>query len=349
MGAITENEIKDQIKTGKFSNLYLIYGNEAYLKQFYCGKIMEKSVRPDFAVFNLHIFDAQDTDFRDVMECCEGLPMMDERKCVVVKDIDLSKQDGAKSEILYTMISDVPESTVLIFWMQNVEVDIKKNPKWKKIFEKFSKYGDILELDKKSLSQLRQIIIKGAKKRGKIISSSLADYFISTVGDELSVLLNELEKLCFYCKSDTVEKQDIDQIVTKNVESSVYDLAKQIISGRRDDAFKNLSYLISRKTDPISISSALIGAYVDMYRAKVFVTSGFPANECAKYYNYKNRAFRLNYAVRDASKLDLTALRRSLDILSQTDINLKSTSYDKRILLEETIVKLMLVSGGEKV
>lgn len=349
MGIITESDIKNQIKSGEFSNLYLIYGNEAYLKHHYCAKIMEKSIKPDFAVFNLHIFDKQDTDLNDVLECCEGLPMMDDRKCIVVRDLDLSKLDSTRNEILFKIISDVPESTVLIFSMQNVEVDIKKNLKWKKIYDNFLKFGDVLALDKKSISQLRQIIIKGAKNREKTMSPRLAEYFISVVGDEMSVLLNELEKLCFYCENETVEKQDIDQIVTKNVESSVYDLAKQIITGNRDAAFKNLSYLISRKTDPISISSALIGAYVDMYRAKVFVTSGFLASECAKYYNYKNRAFRLNYAAKDASKLDLTALRKSLDILSQTDINLKSTSYDKRILLEETIVKLMLVSGGEKV
>ena len=86
-----------------------------------------------------------------------------------------------------------------------------------------------------------------------------------------------------------------------------------------------------------------------MYRAKVYVTSGYSAEEAAKYYNYRNKEFRLRSGGKDASKMNLEQLRKCLDILSETDILLKSTSVDKLILLEQTMVKLMLNANGEKV
>lgn len=349
MAAINETEFKNQIKTGEFANVYLIYGDEPYLKSFYVSQLMEKAVKPDFAAFNLHIFDSSDIDLKQAADCAETLPMMDERVCVVIKDLNLSGLNAGQNEILEQMITDVAESTVLLFWLQNVEVDLKRNDKWKKVIQLFEKNGTVVVLNRRTNAQIVKMLVTGAKKRNKVLSEQLAGYLISLVGDDLNALLNEMEKLCFYCKTETVAKEDIDSIVTKSVEASVFDLAGYIVNSNADMALKTLSALFANKTDPVNISAALISAYVDMYRAKVFVTSGFQAAQAAKYYNYRNREFRLKYALRDASKIDLRQLRVCLDVLSDTDIKLKSTSADKKILLEETIVKLMLVSNGQKI
>lgn len=349
MAKINESEFKNSLKNGEFSNLYLVYGNEPYLKSFYTSKLIEKSVKPDFAAFNYHVFDSSDVDLKEVSECAEALPMMDERVCVVVKDLNLSNLNKQQSEMLEQIVSDVPETTLILFWMQNVEVDAKRNDKWKKVIELFEKYGSVLALDKRTVSQIVKILTSGAKKRGKILSDKLAEYLVGQVGDDLNLLLNEMEKLCFFCEGDSITREDIDSIVTKSVEASVFDLARFIVNSNSEMAFRTLSALIASKTDPVNINAALISAYVDMYRAKVFVTSGFQATEAAKYYNYKNKEFRLRNALRDASKTDLRQLRVCLDVLSDTDIKLKSTAADKRILLEETVVKLMLISNGQKV
>ncbi|MBQ7580295.1 MAG: DNA polymerase III subunit delta [Clostridia bacterium] len=346
MAVLTEAEFKNCLKAGSFSKVYFVYGNEPYLKSFYISKLMEKAVKPDFSTFNLHIFDSSDVDLKEVSQCVEALPMMDERVCVVVKDLNLSNLNKQQSDMLEQIVTDVPDTSMILFWMQNVEVETKRNEKWKKVLQLFEKNADVLELNKRTSSQLVKILVSGAKKRGKNLSDRLAGYLITLVGDDLNVLLNETEKLCFFCKEETVTKEDIDAIVTKSVEASVFDLARHIVSSDSDRAFRTLSALIASKTDPININAALISAYVDMYRAKVFVTSGFQATEAAKYYNYRNKEFRLRNALRDASKVDLRHLRACLDVLADTDIKLKSTSADKRILLEETVVKLMLESNN---
>lgn len=349
MSIITEVELKKQISEGRFNNLYLIYGNEPYLKQFYTSKIISKAVDPQFSAFNLHIFDSPDTSLSEISDCAEAFPMMDDKTCVVVKDMNLSSLNQSQLETLEKIISDIPQSTVLIFQLQNVQVDIKKNDKWKKIISLFDKNGCAVPLDKKTVGEIKKLLISGAGRRGHTLSPNVAEYMINTVGDDLNQLLNELEKLCYYCKDESIEKKDVDEIVTKSTEASVFELAGEIVAGNRDMSFKKLSYLFFQKTEPVNINAALISAYVDMYRAKVYVTSGGNARDAAKYYNYRNKEFRLTSGLRDASRMNLEQLRKCLDILGETDLMLKSTNIDKKLLLEQTIVKLMLVSNGENV
>ena len=61
MAEITEKELKKQIANGMFSPVYLLYGEEAFLKQYYAGLIAEKSVAKGFETFNLHKLEGKET------------------------------------------------------------------------------------------------------------------------------------------------------------------------------------------------------------------------------------------------------------------------------------------------
>ncbi|MBE6782745.1 MAG: DNA polymerase III subunit delta [Ruminococcaceae bacterium] len=349
MPEIFENDIKLHIKSCNFSNVYFIYGNEPYLKEFYAGKIIEKSVNKDFAMFNLHIFNGDDVSLNDVAACCESLPMMDEHCCVVVKDYKFDKATEDERKQIEEIISDVPDTTILVFWMQNVEVDAKKNDKWKKILTLMNKYASTVSLDKKTRSALVKLLVSGADKRGCSISSQNAEHLINLVGDDMNNLLNELEKLCFFADKSEITKQHIESLAIRSVSARVFDLATDIVQGRNEKAFEVLKTLLSQKEEPVNINSQLINAYVDIYRAKVFLSSGEKADGAAKFYNYQNKTFRLTNAARDASKIDISAIRVCLDILAAADTKLKSSAVNKSLILEETIVKLILAANGERV
>lgn len=349
MAEIFENDLKLHIKNREFSNLYFIYGNEPYLKDFYAGQIIAKAVKKDFSMFNFHSFDGDSVSFDDVAACAEALPMMDERTLIVVKDFKFDKAGESEKKQIEEIICDIPETTVILFWMQNIEVDGKKNEKWKKIITMMSKYGSVISLDKKTRSQLVKLLVSGANKRECVLSQQNAEYLINLVGDDMNNLLNELEKLCFYVDKSEIKKEHIESLAVRSVTARVFDLATDILQGRNEKAFEILKTLISQKEEPININSQLINAYVDIYRAKVFLSSGDRADGAAKYYNYQNRAFRLTNAARDASKIDISAIRVCLEILAAADAKLKSSSVNKTLILEETIVKLILAANGERV
>lgn len=344
MAMIDEEALKKQIRENNFSRLYLFYGEESYLKQQYVSRIIEKTTQESFRTFNLHTLSGKDTTLDEIDECCEAMPMMGDYSVTVVNDMDLSKLDMGKSGKLCQLISDVPDTSVLIFKQDTVSVD-RKDKKWSEVIKAFDKFGCAVCLDKKTGADLVKMLVGGAKKRDCVLSNADARYLISLVGDDLNVLLNELEKVCLFAEKREITQRDIDAVAVKSTEATAFTLTKFLIAGNFDKAYEALDTLFFTKTEPTLIMGALISAYVDMYRAKVAITNGENSSAPAKAFNYRGREFRLSNAARDASKLSIIQLRNALEILSEADEKLK-TNYEEskvRLTIEEAMVRLMLI------
>ena len=114
---ITESELKKQIKEGRLQRVYFFYGEETYLSGHYAAQIAAKAVGGDeLAAFNLQKFDGRDCTMEELEDVAEALPLMAESKCVVVRDYDAAGGGAANQERLLRLVSDPPESCVLVFW-----------------------------------------------------------------------------------------------------------------------------------------------------------------------------------------------------------------------------------------
>lgn len=348
MPTISENELKIAIKASQFSNLYFLYGEEKYLVRHYTSLLEKKIVNPDFSDFNLHVYDGKTADIDEVSTAAEALPMMSEYSCVIIKDMPVDNLNSDDSENLISFISDIPETTVVIITLPTLSVNMK-NSKAKKVLSAFEKYGSVIEFGRFGMQQLTKLIEKGAKDRNCSFGYNESAYLISLVGDDMSVLLNELEKICSYKKEGIVTKEDIDAVVVKSMQARAFDLTKALVANNCDTAMDILDTLVAMKEEPISILGAIITPYVDMYRAKIYSSGGLRAEEVAKDFNYRNKEFRLTNALRTASKYSVKQLRQFLEVLFEADTMLKSTSVDGRLILEQTITKLLLISNGEKI
>lgn len=342
MAKLDESGIKQQIKNSEFSNAYLIYGEESYLKEHYVSQLKSKIVDPTFESFNYHCFDGKDTNIDDIIKDAQMIPMMSEYNLVLVRDypIEKSKNDIA---LLLEFLSDVPESTVFIFYYNSKEPDVK-SASFKKLVTAFDNAGSVVCLGKRSESDVAKLLVSGAKKRGSLLNLNNAKYLISVSGNDMKTLLNELDKLSYYAKDGEITKDIIDNMATKCLQARIYDLSKAVVSGNFDLAYNVLDILFSMKEDPILIVSAISGVYVDMYRVKCAKAAGNSYDDVAKHFNYKGREFALRNASRDCAALSEKQLRASLDTIMDADLKLKSTSTDKKLVIEELIVKLVMTA-----
>lgn len=346
MSVITQQDLQKQIRSGEFDNLYFIHGSEGYLKRHYLDTLIKKIVDESFKDFNLHIFDGKNINLKDVALAVEALPMMSERTCVVIKDIKPAEIGESGVEDLVSIVSDIPQTCTLIVCALTVEAEGKG---WKELISVFNKYGTTVRFDKMSRQELSKYVIKGAKSRGFEIDASLADYFISIVGDTMTNVLNELEKVCANSSDGKIKKENIDAVTVRTAEIKIFELSKNLVTGNSDKAFAILDSLIKQREEPIVILATIITAYIDMYRAKVTVASGRRAEEAATVFNYGKNEFRLKNGAKNASAMSINSLRKSLDVLSEADERLKTTAIDGRVILEETMMKLFLLANGEKV
>lgn len=342
MARLNEEQFRKEIRNGNIKNAYLIYGEESYLKEHYISLLKKKIVDPAFEAFNFHRFNGKDTSVDDILKDAQMIPMMSEYNLVLVRDYPIEK---SKSDIklLSGFLEEVPESTVLIFLYDAVEPDIKAAG-FKKILNAFDNAGAVVNLEKRSESDTAKLLVSGAEKRGAMLDINNAKYLISVSGNDLKNLLNELDKLSYFAQGNEITKDIIDNMATKCLQARVYDLSKAVVAGNCDSAYKIVDTLFNMKEDPVLILGAIGGVYVDMYRVKCAKTAGLSYDDVAKHYNYKGREFALRYASRDCTALTEKQLRKSLDEILNTDLKLKSTSADKKLLLEELIVKLILIA-----
>lgn len=344
MAEFDEKSLKAHIKSGNFLSVYLFHGNEDYLRKLYCDMLIEKAVSKDFFDFNFQEFDEKNLDLSDVFEAAQMLPMMSDKRCILVRDAKLeSEEDYA---LLNAYLEDPCDSTILIFYQSDKEFP---SAKAKKAADAIKKAGAVCTLKKRSGNDLINPLIKSAEKQGCQLSSQAANYFVSVVGDDFNVLINELSKICHYTGNGEITKKHIDEVAVKTDDAKIYDLTKFILNKNFDKAFEILSILLKQKVQPEYILGAIIGSYVDMYRAKVSLTCGKRADELSDTYGYGRNSFRLTNGAKLSSGIDIGTVRRCLNELHLADNKLKNGRDNPNIILEQLIVRLFLVSGGEKI
>ncbi len=103
-----------------------------------------------------------------------------------------------------------------------------------------------------------------------------------------------------------------------------------------------LSELYDEQTDSIQILGAISMAFTDLYRARVATNDGVSQSDVVKDFNYRGRDFAVKNAFRDCLKVSAERMRKCIKILADTDIALKSSRTDSRLLLEKAITSMLI-------
>ncbi len=332
-----EKALWKNIKSGEFLPVYLIVGDESYLKQKYANLLADSVVPAGLEAFNVHKLKGEDTSVAEIVDCVEALPAMCEQSVVFVHDLDFSSLDD--SDELIALLSDLPSSSVLIFW-QDTKNFSKKTNACKEIWKLIEKAGAVCELNKRSSGELVKFVRGESQKRGCSMTEDVAVYLIQSVGEDMSCLINEIDKLCAFCPG-MITVAGVDKICVKSVEATAFDMVDALLVNDFDKAFGALAVLFSQKTEAPMILGALASTYVDMYRAKLCESTGHRLGEAAALFpgTYKNE-YRLKKAAGRSKKYSLPALALSLELLGKADFKLKSSFEDNRIVMEKLLIEL---------
>ena len=348
MPEITEAELKKQIEKSDFQRFYFLYGEEKYLVDYYARKLIRKAGSEGPGDFNLQKFDGGDNGIDEIAAAVEALPVMAERKCVAVSNLDVGTLRGAESSKLFELLEDLPETCVLVFYNLSFDFDERRDKIWRKFLTAAGRAGAAVPFRHLSEAQLEKFVCSGAEKRGCIITRRNAERMIALCGGGLQTALNELEKLCAYAGSGEITAQMVDLLTVKNLEARVFDLSKAILAGSGDRAYTILDQLLYQNEEPVAILAVLSGAYLDLFRVKTSLQSGFTALEPAKYFDYARKEFRLKNAGYEVKRYSDEMLRQSLEALLEADTALKSARGDRRLVLEKLIARLIWIAEGGK-
>lgn len=118
--------IQEDIKTGNFKQAYLLYGEEAYLKQQYKHKLVQ-ALNPEDDTMNFNHYEGRNIDVKELIDLCETMPFFADRRVVLLEDTGFFKN---KCDELADYMKELPDYLCLIF-VEN-EVD-KRNRMYKAV------------------------------------------------------------------------------------------------------------------------------------------------------------------------------------------------------------------------
>ncbi len=340
---ITEDKLASAIRSGNIGKLYYLYGKEPFLINMHTDRIIKKTVGDDALDFNLQRLDGN-PDPALLSDYIESLPVFAERKVITVKDYDPEKNDNDTDKRMLDIISDIPDTAVVVFYCTGIEPDEKK-AKTKKFIAAVEKNGIVCAVEQMKAPKIAELCVKKAAKAGVVLSYDDALELTERVGGSMTSASDETAKLISYAgQGGTVTRENINALVPKRLEAEVFDLAAAINAGKRADAFHIIDELFSQQISPVNILSALAGAYLDMYCAKLAKVNGIsPANAAQMFGYYGGRQWGFaNKVYPAASRLETGYLRETVSLMSETDIKLKSSAVDKRIIIEEAVTKLFM-------
>lgn len=109
--------INEDIKTGNFKQIYLLYGEERYLKNQYTTRL-RKALCQDGDEMNTHFYQGKDFSLGQVIDLAETLPFLAERRVMFFKDTGLFKAGGEK---LAEYLASPNDTTFFVFTESEVD------------------------------------------------------------------------------------------------------------------------------------------------------------------------------------------------------------------------------------
>lgn len=334
MPAIKEENLRAQLKSKCLKPVYLLYGPDTYLKQYYAEKIA------DAADAEPEKLSGEDFDVSDFLDKVQMPDFSGNGRCYVICDLDFEKLAKPDFEAMKEFLSDPPDMGTAVFWFDSVELDYKRSAKVKAVISAANKGGCTVLLEHRTGLSLAKVLSSRAAKQRRTLPPSEASYMIQRCGDDLQQLLGEVDKLCLYC-GDVITKADIDEVCTASVSASVYDMTSAIASGDAQRAltlYKNLRY---DQVENIVILSVISGGFADMYRALAAADRGVAMDRAAADMGYGAMGWKLKNASRLARNIGSGKMHRLIETIAETDADIKSSAADQDIIMEALIMSLI--------
>lgn len=264
--------LRAALKSGDVANVYIFYGEEAYLRRYYLEELQKLLLPAGFEEFNFHRLSGKGLTIQELSEASEAMPMMAEHTLITVTDLDIFKLDEKGRGQLVELLEDFPDYCTLVF-VYDV-IPYKRDGKMKKLCAALDKCAVEVEFRQQERDQLLRWLKRRFAALGKEIDAAAADHLLFTCGTLMTELVPEIEKIGAYAKGSTVTIDDINAVADPVLDARVFDMTNAITAGNYDRAAKVLGELLRMQTEPIVILAAVGKELRRLYTARMALDGG---------------------------------------------------------------------------
>jgi len=336
----TAKKVWSNIKSRKFEPVYILQGEESYYIDLISNYIELKALNDSEKGFNQVVVYGKDVTVATILTHAKRFPMMSEKQVVIVKEAqdiqDLNKEGGAKLFLSY-LANPLP-STILVLCHKHKTLD-----KRKELGKKADQLAVSLTFKKPYENQLGEFISEYVHEKGYQIEDAAIRILAEYVGNDLSRLANEIDKVLIDSSRESAIKADtVMSRVGISKEYNIFELQKAFVTKDTYQAAKIASYFErNTKKNPVIPMVAVLYSFF----SKLLVASTLSDTSDRALV----AALKINpFAARDysaaARRYSTAKIIENISLLKEADLKLKgvnSGSIEESEVLKELIFRLM--------
>lgn len=253
--------IIEQWKKNVFKPIYFIHGEEDFYIDVLMNYAEQHLLTPEEAAFNLTIFYGKDAEKPVVENACKRYPMFADKQVVLLKEAQFMKD----LDKLETYITQPLASTILVIGYKG-----KKYDKRLKFFKTLSTHAEIFLSEKIKDDKLPAWIANLVKQKGLAITPKAAALLEQHIGNDLSRISNEIDKLAINLKANQqIDVEEIEKFIGISKEYNIFELGNAIAYKDFEKAFSILQYFESnpKAAPPLMALPALYSSFSKVYAA----------------------------------------------------------------------------------
>lgn len=216
--------LKKRLNDG-IARVYIVEGDDYYLydKAF---SMIKNACRITLDDFNINIFDDESFNLNKIFNATEMLPVIDQKRLVVLKGCKIN--EGEK-KALAEMLMHIPKTTTVLI------LDYNNN------FEYLKKDFVLVDANRMDEQTVRKLVVAYLAKQDRQISPEALTGLIEACNGYLTRTFSELNKLMYYQpQNPLITKNMVDELVTKDIEFSIFELTEALSKKQGDRALQIL-------------------------------------------------------------------------------------------------------------
>lgn len=317
----------EDLKNKTFKRVYLLYGEEAYLKKLYKEKLKDALLAPEDTM-NLNIYEGRGINVREVISQADTMPFFADRRLLLIEGSGMFK---SASPEMAEYIPKIPEETCIVF----VEDEVDKRGK---LYKAVKKVGRAVELGRQDEKTLMNWVLTILRREKRQITSATMELFLSKTGNDMELIGNELEKLlCYTLGREVIAAEDVEAVCANRTENKIFEMINAIAQKQQKKALDLYYDLLALKEPPMRILYLITRQFNLLMQVKELKGQGFDQAGIASRLGVQSFIIR-NY-LRQAERFTQEQLREAVQECVETEEAVKTGRMGDSMSVELLIVK----------
>jgi DNA polymerase III subunit delta len=344
-----------EVESRKLRPVYIFVGDEAFFRKQCRDAILQYLVPSDLREFGVLEFDLSEIDLFEVLDRARTPSLMAPFQVFFVRGVKNLFGRGSNEDKLNAIqqyAKDPNPDAVLIFVADHISIpadvrrmDLTDKERYQRIRETMGAYCAIVELARVEEGDAVRWIQEYCTTRNVKIDADAARELVDSLGGDMMMISNELEKLILYVgEKKRITLGDVETMVLAAKQRSLYELTDAISARERPRALEILQAILSTgEGDEAAIGHLYMLART--FRQMLVILERNVRDQrtlwAALWQGFRVPPFAAEAIIRQArrykSKRELT---RAIRLVAKADLALRSNPPSKRLVLEKLVMDL---------